>query len=186
MNKRNACKINGFKYPAADTISGRTSTICRSMACTLLNREACSPEEEKEWMKFFPDKKCAYCGKPATHLDHLHALIFDRKPTGYGTEAANLVPCCTECNQPKGNIHWEDFMRSDNCHHVGDEQTNDLKKAMERRIENIKLFQKSMPPKKVDIDKDVLDKWTSLLKDFDQALNDAQKILLEIKGELYK
>ena len=36
MNRCAACKINGFKYPAADQIGGRTSTICRSMACTLL------------------------------------------------------------------------------------------------------------------------------------------------------
>lgn len=186
MNKRNACKINGFKYPAADQISGRTSTICRSMACTLLNRDACSPEDEKKWMEFFPEKKCAYCGKTATHLDHLHALIIDRKPTGYGTEPANLVPCCGDCNQPKGNLHWEEFMRSNNCHHVGDAQTADPQEAMEKRIENIRQFQTAMQPKKVVIDEETLNKWTEMLSDFDKMLKNVQDSLLEIKEQLYK
>ena len=186
MNKRPACKINGFKYPAADQIGGRTSTICRSMACTLLTREACSPEEEQTWMTFFPDKTCAYCGKSATHLDHLFPLIDDRKPTGYGTEAANLVPCCTDCNQPKGNSQWEEFMRSDRCHHVGNTVTSDPKQAMEARIENIRMFQATMPAQKVDIDADILKRWTALLTQFDQMLSLAQETLLEIKKELYK
>jgi hypothetical protein len=186
MNKRPACKINGFKYPAADQIGGRTSTICRSMACTLLNRDACSPREEQIWVSFFKDKTCAYCGKPASHLDHLFPLIDDRKPTGYGTEAANLVPCCTDCNQPKGNSHWEEFMRSDRCHHIGDSFTDDPVHAMENRIENIKRFQAAMPPRKVDINSEILDKWTSMLTEFDTMLAKAQETLIEIKKELYK
>ena len=148
--KREKCKINGFRYPSSDQIAGRTSTICRSMACTLLARTACSLEEEQKWTEFFPEKTCAYCGKSATHLDHLHALILERKPTGYGTEPANLVPCCRECNQPKGNMNWEDFMRSEKCHHIGDSQTDDSKEAMEKRIETIKRFQEAMPPKKAE------------------------------------
>lgn len=185
MNKRTACKINGFKYPAADQIAGRTSTICRSMACTMLSREACSPKQEIEWLKFFPEKTCAYCGKKATHLDHLHALIIDRMPTGYGTEVANLVPCCTECNQPKGNMYWEDFMRSDMCHHVGDLETTDPHLAMEKRIAIITEFQKAMAPKKVDIDEAILYKWKGMLYDFDEKLKEAQEVLLEIKEQLY-
>lgn len=185
MNKRPACKINDLKYPSPDPISGRTSTICRSMACTMLSRVACSPEQEKQWMVFFPEKTCAYCGKKATHLDHLHAYIIDRMPTGYGTEAANLVPCCTECNQPKSNMYWEDFMRSDNCHHIGDAETTDPKVAMEKRIKTIKQFQKAMPPKKVVIDEKILTKWKVILNDFDNKLKEANAVLLEIKNQLY-
>lgn len=180
MNKRPACKINGFKYPASDQIGGRTSTICRSMACTLLNRDACSPDDEKTWMSFFKDKTCAYCGKPATHLDHLYALIDDRKPTGYGTEPANLVPCCTDCNQPKGNSHWEEFMRSNRCQHVGGSV------AMESRIECIRKFQEAMPARKISIDADTMNTWTSMLHEFDEMLNTAQETLLKIKKELYE
>ncbi len=179
MNKRPACKINGFKYPVSDQIGGRTSTVCRSMACTLLNRDACSPKDEKIWMIFFPNKTCAYCGKPASHLDHLYALVDDRKPTGYGTEPANLVPCCTECNQPKGNLHWEEFMRSDRCHHVGEEEDK------EKRIECIKKFQEVMPAKKIIIDDEIMGIWITMLAKFDEMLNSAQETLIEIKKKLY-
>jgi hypothetical protein len=79
-------------------------------------------------------------------------------PTGYGTEVGNLVPCCTECNQPKGNLHWEEFMRSDICHHTGDSEAPDPKDAMEKRIKIIHEFQKMMPAKKVDINDEILDK----------------------------
>jgi len=185
MNARSACKINGLNYPAADQIGGRTSTICRSMACTLLKREACPPEEEKKWMKFFPGKTCAYCGGKATHLDHLHPLIIDRFPSGYGTEPANLVPCCTKCNQPKGNLDWEEFMRSSKCAQIvdadGDEET-----CRKKRIEIIKKFQMEMPPHVVHIDDEIREKWMTMLRGFDKALQDAQKVLIGLKKEMYK
>lgn len=186
MNKRSACKINGFKYPASDNIAGRTSTVCRSMACTLLNRDACSPEEEEKWMEFFPKKKCAYCGKKASHLDHLHALIDNRKPTGYGTDPGNLVPCCSDCNQPKGNMHWEAFMRSNACNHIGDEETDDVQEAMNKRIANLHSFQIAMPPKFVEIDDEILMKWNTILQELDEMLKLAQESLQEIKEQLYK
>ncbi len=186
MNKIPACKINGLKYPAADNISSRTSTLCRSMACTLLIRESCTPEYEREWMKFFPKKICAYCGRPATHLDHLYALIIDRKPTGYGTEPGNLVPCCGKCNQPKGNTYWEDFMRSDKCNHVGSVKNSDPQKAMEERIKIITDFQSKMQARHVTIDASLMSEWEKMLNNLDSALNDAQKMLLIMKQQLYK
>ncbi len=106
-------------------------------------------------------------------------------PTGYGTEPANLVPCCTECNQPKRNMYWEDFMRSDSCHHIGDLKTPHPQEAMEKRIEIIKQFQEAMPAQKVDIDDITLSKWKTILSDFDEKLREAQTLLLEIKKQLY-
>lgn len=185
MNKKPSCKINGFKYPAADKLSSRTSTICRSMACTMLKRESCSPEEEKLWMEFFPEKKCAYCGKPASHLDHLYALIENRRPTGYGTEPANLVPCCRVCNQRKGNLDWKEYMRSDKCEHVVD-SSNDISSSIENRIKTIESFQEKMPASKAIIDKETEEKWAEILSSFDAKLNDAQEQLLLIKEKIYK
>ena len=185
MNKKSACKINDLKYPTADNISSRTSTLCRSMACTLLIRESCTAEKEKEWMTFFPKKTCAYCGRPATHLDHLYALIIDRKPTGYGTEPGNLVPCCGSCNQPKGNMHWEDFMRSDKCKHVGSLKNADPIKAMEERIDIIKNFQIKTEAKRVFIDASLMSEWENTLSNLDKALIDTQKLLLDMKEKLY-
>lgn len=186
MSKKAKHKISGFNYPTADNIQGRTSTICRSMACTLLKREACTIEKEEEWKKFFPNKTCAYCGKPANHLDHLFPLIVDRKPTGYGTEPGNLVPCCRECNQPKGNLHWEVYMRSDNCNHIGDATTSNPQIAKEKRILNIKEFQTLMPAEKIIIDDLTLQKWNEILHMFDDSLKKAQEELVALRKELYK
>jgi 5-methylcytosine-specific restriction endonuclease McrA len=53
---------------------------------------------------------CAYCGDPHTEWDHLRSIIREKKPTGYITEIAILVPACGKCNQSKGGNHWRDWM----------------------------------------------------------------------------
>ena len=171
-NKRGRYMINRFKYPSPDTIKGRTSTICRSMACTLVTIEPRKPEDEKIWLNFFNDK-CAYCGDRATHLDHLFPLVKDKKPTGYGTGLSNLVPCCPKCNQPKGNRDWEEFMNSDDCNHVDEDK--------DVRINNIKEFQEKLPAKRIKIDKETEKKFEAIRDQFTKELQEAERNLLELK-----
>ena len=171
------CKINGFRYPAADTIRGRTSTICRSMACTLVTREPCTQADENTWLKYFGDK-CAYCGDMATHLDHLFPLINGRLPTGYGTGPSNLVPCCGKCNQAKGNMTWQVFMDSDRCSHSD--------KNKEKRKEKIEMFQKEMPATRIDIDEVTKLKFEEIRNQFTKALNEAESELLKLKEQKMK
>lgn len=49
---------------------------------------------------------CHYCGNPATTLDH-------KKPRSKGgcSTLANLVCCCRECNQKKGSLEYNEFLR---------------------------------------------------------------------------
>jgi 5-methylcytosine-specific restriction endonuclease McrA len=42
--------------------------------------------------------RCAYCGEPATTLDHVHPMS-----RGGLTVPENLVACCLECNRRKGS-----------------------------------------------------------------------------------
>jgi hypothetical protein len=56
------------------------------------------------------DLRCAYCGDPFTEWDHLRPLISGRRPTGYITEIANLVPACGKCNQSKSGSHWKKWI----------------------------------------------------------------------------
>ena len=176
-SNKGRCKINGFKYPAADTISGRTSTICRSMACTLVTREPCTPELEKTWLSFFNDK-CAYCGDKATHLDHLFPLIDDKQPTGYGTGPSNLVPCCGKCNQSKGNMQWQDFMGSTKCKHVDG--------GRNARIGTIERFQAEMPATCINIDAGTKKEFEEIRGQFTKALQEAERKLLALKETLMK
>lgn len=184
MNKKAACKINNIDYPSADRITSRISTLRRSMACTLMNRDACTPEQEQEWLKFFPTKTCAYCGAPATHLDHLHPMIQDNEPTGYGTDPGNLVPCCKNCNTPKGNMDWESFMRSKKCVHTAG-QNKTVQDAMKDRIQNIKDFQKAMPAKHTSIDAQMKKEWYDQWNILEQELKKTEKMLLDMKRQLY-
>ena len=56
--------------------------------------------------------RCAYCGDRASEWDHLRPLVFQRRPTGYVSEIANLVPACGKCNQSKGNKSWRTWILS--------------------------------------------------------------------------
>jgi hypothetical protein len=58
------------------------------------------------------DLRCAYCGDKASEWDHLRPLVVQRRPTGFISEIANLVPSCGKCNQSKGNKPWRDWILS--------------------------------------------------------------------------
>jgi endonuclease I len=77
---------------------------------------------------------CCYCGDVATEWDHLRPLIVGKKPTGYISEIANLVPCCGKCNQSKGNKNWEEWINSS--------------AKLSPRIRNVKDINKKIEKKK--------------------------------------
>ena len=184
MAKKGKFKINNYRYPANDKLTARNSTICRSMANTLLRRDACTVDDEEKWLSFFPNNTCAYCGREATHLDHLYPLINGRKPTGYGTEPANLVPCCHKCNQLKGNTNWEEFIEDDTkCQHVNQPDSSNTK---EQRIETLRKFQEEMPAHIDELSDETIAIWNDILDTFDNALREAKEKLEKMKSEIYK
>lgn len=76
-----------------------------------------TPEDDgcgvQAWRDTFgPDAEdtCAYCGRPATTLDHLRPVLRNRMPTGYGHSTWNLVPACFACNSAKRNTSWHVWM----------------------------------------------------------------------------
>lgn len=182
---RATCKIKGLKYPSADKITSRISTLRRSMACTLMHREACSPEQEEKWAKFFGDKTCAYCGRHATHLDHLYPMVRDNEPTGYGTDPNNLVPCCEKCNRSKGNMNWEDFMQSENCDHIA-KPNQSLQVSKNERIQTITDFQDVMKAEAKDLDATVKQQWKERWNALEEELKKTEDMLLDMKRQLYR
>lgn len=184
MNKQPTYKINDLEYPSSDKITSRISTLRRSMACTLMNRDACTLEQEQVWLKYFPDNKCAYCGQEATHLDHLHPMIRDNEPTGFGTDPGNLVPCCKNCNTPKGNMAWADFMRSSKCKHM-EKPNKTLQESIDERIQNISDFQREMPARYTHIEPTMKQQWKELWCNLEQLLKQTQDELMDMKRQLY-
>jgi len=178
--KKTSKTICGSKYPTSDNIKNRTSTIARSMACTLAKCTPCSPEDELKWYEIFrseegDDLRCAYCGGVATHLDHLRPLIKDIYPTGYGSDPGNLAPCCAKCNQSKGNLDWDVYMKGEKCMHVDDK--------IQQRIERIEKLQQTFPPHHNGIvnDPQFRKDWDSAYKDCCDALRKAQEVLEKYK-----
>lgn len=187
MAKERTYKIGTRKYPSADKIGSRSSTIARSMASTLMPRIGANAFDCKKMAKLLygldelpSPLKCVYCGNDATHLDHLHPLIDNKEPTGYFTEPANLVPCCSSCNQKKGNDEWDVFMNKteDKFAYLN----NDGKKK--DRIDRLKVFVDNMPATKLDISKEFKQQWRELYDNIIHNLNEAQNIISKYSEEL--
>jgi hypothetical protein len=102
--------------PTQVKITGRTSTITNSFVNGIVPCKPPTKEELSEVLRILgldaSDLRCAYCGDRATEWDHLHPLVTGRRPTGYISEIANLVPACGKCNQSKGARHWREWMTS--------------------------------------------------------------------------
>jgi hypothetical protein len=96
--------------PRPVKITGRTSTITNSFVNGIV---PCRPPTEAEVAEALAileldsgDLRCAYCGDRSTEWDHLRPIVSGKRPTGYITEIANLVPACGKCNQSKSGSSW--------------------------------------------------------------------------------
>lgn len=63
-------------------------------------------DEAMAWIASLSDPLCAYCGAPATTIDHI--LPVTKGGTG---ELANLAPACRSCNSAKGNRSLAEFLQ---------------------------------------------------------------------------
>ena len=110
-----------------------------------------SPEEIEEALCILGmdplDVRCAYCGDSKSEWDHLRPLVLKRRPTGYISEIANLVPSCGKCNQSKGNNDWRDWIistkkkRSPTARGIA---------GVARRIERLDAYEHWRIPTKID------------------------------------
>jgi len=102
------------QLPKVSTVSGRSSSITNAFFNAIIPVHTPTLEDELEALAILemnPEEiRCAYCGDPHTEWDHLRPIIREKKPTGYITEIANLVPACGKCNQSKGGYPWRGWM----------------------------------------------------------------------------
>ena len=110
---------------------------------------------------------CAYCGDKKSEWDHFRAIVKGRKPTGYITEIANLVPSCGKCNQSRGNKDWKSWMlgtakQSPKSHRVPD---------LETKVQRLEAFEVWSKPVKIDYAALAGDEaWAKHLRHLDQIL----------------
>ncbi len=89
---------------------------------------------------------CAYCGGKKSEWDHFRPITVDRKPTGFVTEIANLVPSCGKCNQSKGNKHWLEWIRGKAKHSPTTRGISDI----DARVEHLSAYERWRKPIQVD------------------------------------
>lgn len=139
-----------FKMPNPVPITGRSSSITNSFTNAIIPVIFPSETEVAEALEILGldanDLRCAYCGDKATEWDHLRPLIKNRRPTGYISEIANLVPACGKCNQSKGNKPWRDWMTSEAVLSPKAKEIADLDERI-RRIEAYEAWRDVQPLK---------------------------------------
>jgi hypothetical protein len=105
-----------FRMPSVQTMVSRKSSITNAFVNSVIPVVAPTTEDIEEALSMLgmspEDVRCAYCGDRSTEWDHLRPLVVQRRPTGYISEIANLVPACGKCNQSKGNKPWQAWMLS--------------------------------------------------------------------------
>lgn len=141
-----------FQMPNAVTISARSSSLTNSFVNSIIPVFQPSEDEIIEALEILGmapgSVSCAYCGAPATEWDHLRPLVKDKRPTGYVSEIANLVPTCGKCNQSKGGSDWRAWM-------TGPAELSPRTRGiadLERRIECIERYSQWREPVKVDFE----------------------------------
>lgn len=105
-----------FRMPSVQTMVSRKSSITNAFVNAIIPVVLPSASEIAEALSILgmkhDDVRCVYCGDRSTEWDHLRPLVLNRRPTGYVSEIANLVPACGKCNQSKGNASWREWMRN--------------------------------------------------------------------------
>lgn len=170
--------------PTAMTITGRSSSITNAFVNAIIPVAHPSDAEVREALQVLgmtqADVRCAYCGDPYTEWDHLRPLVRNRKPTGYVSEIANLVPCCGKCNQSKGKKPWREWMmstapRSPKSRGVADLAT---------RIARLESFERWRRPRHFDFEavcgpdlwKKHWNNWTTAMEVLRFSQEDAEKL----------
>ena len=103
-----------FQMPSVQTMVSRKSSITNAFVNAVIPTIPPTADEIDEALTILgmepTNVRCAYCGDKATEWDHLRPLVAKRRPTGFISEIANLVPACGKCNQSKGGSDWRKWM----------------------------------------------------------------------------
>ena len=127
---------SAFGMPRPVKITGRTSTITNSFVNAIIPVVEPTDDEILSVLRVLDmdatDVRCAYCGDPSTEWDHLEPIVSEKRPTGYISEIANLVPACGKCNQSKSGRRWRDWIQGPAALSPKTRGIQDLQERIER------------------------------------------------------
>jgi hypothetical protein len=141
-----------FWMPSVQTMVSRKSSITNAFVNAIIPTIPPATEEIDEALTILgmepTDVRCAYCGDKATEWDHLRPLVSKRRPTGFVSEIANLVPACGKCNQSKGGSDWRKWMLSNaKLSPTGRGLSN-----IPERLANLDRYEQWRPPTKIEFE----------------------------------
>jgi hypothetical protein len=141
-----------FQMPSVQTMVSRKSSITNAFVSAIIPVLPPSHDEIEEALGILGmgphDVRCAFCGDRASEWDHLRPLVLNRRPTGYVSEIANLVPACGKCNQSKGNKPWRKWM-------LGTARLSPTGRGLAgvaERIEKLEMYERWRTPIQVDFE----------------------------------
>ena len=174
-----------FAMPVAVKITGRTSTITNSFVNSIIPVVPPSEADIREALAVLgmsPESiTCAYCGDKTSEWDHLRPLVRGKRPTGFISEIANLVPACGKCNQSKSGADWYAWMVGPAKQSPKSRGVSDL----EARIERLRGFECWREPRRVDFARVVPDElWRAHWDNHDRlhaSMRDCQLIADQVR-----
>ena len=177
-----------FSMPSGQTMMSRKSSITNVFVNAVIPAVPPTHDEIEEALRILEadpnDVRCAYCGNMATEWDHLRPLVVQRRPTGYISEIANLVPACGKCNQSKGNKPWRVWMLSK----AKLSPTGRGVDGIAERIARLEAFENWRPPTKIEfvsvIGEEAWEKYWSLCEQSIEGLRRAQEVADAIRAKI--
>jgi len=178
-----------FQMPSVQTLVSRKSSITNAFVNSIIPVIIPTPDEIEEALGILgmdpSDVRCAYCGDKATEWDHLRPLVLKRRPTGYVTEIANLVPACGKCNQSKGNTHWRKWMLNSKA-----KLSPTARSVLDvsERIARLESYEKWRTPTKLDFEVILgTESWShywSLLEGVDSQMRECQNVADSLRQKI--
>lgn len=179
-----------FDLPSPGSIKGRSSSITAAFIQAIIPVIEPTDAEVEEALSILGMKPgacvCAYCGDPRTEWDHFRPLVANKRPTGYITEIANLVPSCGKCNQSKGGSPWRKWITGAAKRSPKTRGINDL----EARVARLEQYERWREPRQIDLEAlvgvELYKQHWGNWKDLMEMMNKAQEVALAVRAAAVK
>lgn len=185
---RSKLLLGAFQMPSFQTMVSRKSSITNAFVNSIVPVVVPTIQEIDEALAILgmdpSDVRCAYCGDKSSEWDHLRPLVINRRPTGYISEIANLVPACGKCNQSKGNKPWREWMQGKARHSPTGRGLGDVMV----RIEKLARYEEWKSPTVIHFDKFIgRERWEhywALCEAVIEELRQCQEVANEIRQQI--
>jgi hypothetical protein len=139
-----------FRMPAVQSMKSRKTSITNAFVSAIVPVVRPTESNILDSLRILgmtvESVECIYCGDKCNAWDHLRPIVLGRRPTGFISEIANLVPACQPCNSSKGNANWKEWMLGS----APQSPTSRGVAMLEERVARLEVYEKWRAPTFVD------------------------------------